>query len=40
LAEVKALVERFEGELEVASEEEIGSRFTVRLPLCRENTAQ
>jgi len=39
LAGVKALAERFEGELEVASEERIGSRFTVRLPLCRENVA-
>ncbi|UCC65493.1 MAG: HAMP domain-containing histidine kinase [Anaerolineae bacterium] len=40
LAGVKALVERFEGKLEVASEEKIGSCFTVRLPLCKENMAQ
>lgn len=33
LAGVKALIERFEGVLEVASEEHVGSRFTVRLPL-------
>lgn len=35
LASVKALVERAGGELEVASEEKVGSRFTVRLPLCK-----
>jgi signal transduction histidine kinase len=35
LAGVKALVERAGGELEVASEQEVGSRFTVRLPLCK-----
>ena len=34
LAGVKALVDRFEGALEVASEEHVGSRFTVCLPLC------
>jgi signal transduction histidine kinase len=34
LAGVKALVERFKGVLEVASEEHTGSRFAVRLPLC------
>jgi signal transduction histidine kinase len=34
LAGVKALVERFEGALEVDSEEHVGSRFTVCLPLC------
>jgi signal transduction histidine kinase len=33
LAGVKALVERFEGVLQVASEEQVGSRFTVHLPL-------
>jgi len=33
LAGVKELVERFEGELEVVSEENRGSAFTVRLPL-------
>ena len=35
LAGAKALVERAGGELEVASEQEVGSRFTVRLPLCK-----
>jgi signal transduction histidine kinase len=40
LAGVKALVERFGGELEVASVENLGSRFTVRLPLCAENRFQ
>lgn len=35
LAGVKALVERAGGEIEVASEEKVGSRFTVRLPLCK-----
>jgi len=39
LSGVKALVERFEGVLEVASEEHVGSRFTVHLPLCSENAA-
>jgi signal transduction histidine kinase len=33
LAGVKELVERFGGELEVVSEENCGSTFTVRLPL-------
>jgi signal transduction histidine kinase len=33
LAGVKELVERFDGQLEVASEEDRGSTFTVRLPL-------
>ena len=33
LAGVKELVERFDGELELASEEDRGSAFTVRLPL-------
>jgi signal transduction histidine kinase len=33
LAGVKELVERFDGELEVVSEENQGSTFTVRLPL-------
>jgi K+-sensing histidine kinase KdpD len=33
LAGVKELVERFDGELELASEENLGSIFTVRLPL-------
>jgi len=38
LAGVKELVERFDGELELASEENRGSTFTVRLPLFeREN---
>lgn len=40
LAGVKALVERCEGELQVASEEKVGSRFTVRLPLWWEKAAQ
>jgi signal transduction histidine kinase len=35
LAAVKNLVERLGGELEVVSEENAGSRFTVRLPLCK-----
>ena len=35
LTAVKNLVERLGGELEVASEENVGSRFTVRLPLCK-----
>lgn len=35
LASVKTLVERLGGKLEVASEENMGSRFTVRLPLCK-----
>lgn len=35
LAAVEALVERLGGELEVASEENVGSCFTVRLPLCK-----
>lgn len=39
LAGVKTLVERSEGRLEVASEEGIGSCFTVCLPLCKENRA-
>ena len=39
LAGVKALVERSAGQLEVASEEKMGSRFTVRLPLCGQGTA-
>jgi signal transduction histidine kinase len=39
LAGVKALVERSAGQLEVASEEKMGSRFTVRLPLCGRNRA-
>jgi signal transduction histidine kinase len=39
LTGVKALVERCGGELEMASEEKVGSRFTVRLPLCSENAA-
>ena len=34
LAGVKALVERAGGTLEVDSEERLGSRFTIRLPLC------
>ena len=33
LAGVKDLVDRFDGELELASEEDAGSAFTVRLPL-------
>jgi two-component system phosphate regulon sensor histidine kinase PhoR len=33
LAGVKELVERFDGELELVSEEGRGSAFTVRLPL-------
>ena len=33
LAGVKELVERFEGEMELASQENQGSVFTVRLPL-------
>jgi signal transduction histidine kinase len=37
LTGAKALVERFEGELDVVSQEKKGSRFTVRLPLCKEN---
>lgn len=39
LAGVKALVERCGGEVEVASEEKMGSRFTVRLSLCNEDEA-
>jgi signal transduction histidine kinase len=35
LAGVKALVDRCEGTLEMDSEEHVGSRFTVRLPLCQ-----
>jgi signal transduction histidine kinase len=35
LAGVKALVERCEGTLQVDSEEHVGSRFTIRLPLCQ-----
>jgi signal transduction histidine kinase len=35
LAAVKELVERFEGELELESQENTGSTFTVRLPLYR-----
>jgi len=34
LAGAKELVERFDGELELVSEENRGSTFTVRLPLC------
>jgi signal transduction histidine kinase len=37
LASVKALVEHSGGELNVVSQEKKGSRFTVRLPLCKEN---
>jgi signal transduction histidine kinase len=37
LAGVKELVERFEGELELVSEENQGSMFTVRLPLFKRN---
>ena len=33
LAGVKELVERFDGQLELVSEENQGSSFTVRLPL-------
>jgi two-component system phosphate regulon sensor histidine kinase PhoR len=33
LAGVKELVERFDGQLELVSEENRGSAFTVRLPL-------
>lgn len=36
LAGVRSLVERFGGELEVTSEEGVGSCFTVRLPLRQE----
>ena len=36
LAGVKELVERFDGELELESEENRGSAFTVRLPLYEE----
>ena len=36
LAGVKTLVERFDGELELVSEENQGSEFTVRLPLFKE----
>ena len=35
LTGAKALVERFEGELDVVSQEKKGSRFTVRLLLCK-----
>jgi signal transduction histidine kinase len=35
LAAVKSLVERLGGGLEVASEENVGSRFTVHLPVCK-----
>jgi signal transduction histidine kinase len=38
LAGVKALVERCGGELTVESEEQMGSRFRVRLPLCNTGT--
>jgi signal transduction histidine kinase len=38
LAGVKELVERFEGELEFASQENRGSTFTVRLPLFGEGS--
>jgi signal transduction histidine kinase len=40
LAAVKALVEGYDGELELQSRENRGSRFTVRLPLCRADAAQ
>jgi signal transduction histidine kinase len=40
LAAVKALVEGYNGELELQSEENKGTRFTVRLPLCRVHAAQ
>jgi signal transduction histidine kinase len=36
LTGVKALVERFDGELELVTEENQGSEFTVRLPLFKE----
>jgi signal transduction histidine kinase len=40
LAAVKALVEAYNGELELQSKENKGSRVTVRLPLCRVHAAQ
>ena len=40
LAAVKALVEGCNGELKLHSEENKGSRVTVRLPLCRAGAAQ
>jgi signal transduction histidine kinase len=40
LAGVKALVERSGGQLEVTSEEGVGSRFAVRLPLTEAEAVQ
>jgi signal transduction histidine kinase len=40
LASVKTLVERCKGDLQVASEEKAGSRFTARLPLWWEDVPQ
>jgi signal transduction histidine kinase len=39
LAAVKALAEGYNGKLELQSQENTGSRFTVRLPLCRADAA-
>ena len=40
LAGVKALVEQFGGQLEVTSEEGVGSSFTVRLPVYEADAVQ
>ena len=36
LAGVKSLVERFGGQLALESQENVGSTFTLRLPLCHD----
>jgi K+-sensing histidine kinase KdpD len=40
LAAVKALVEEYDGELALQSQENRGSRFTVRLPLYEADAAK